>query len=238
MSTTLELYAGVDTTTESVDTFRFDQCRVAEGAGESVVDGSFTVADDYRSGSRFSTGTLVRTWDDFSLQGAAGDTLDIDGSTTASYLSSDMSDYSRTVDLPRYAERSSSGLVERLDEASLSLRVDDRSDGLFEGYRLDVSGTVTSAATGGAGVVVDTVTTLARYRRTDGYLEDEIIRPFDGELSLRAEDGRTVTLVARDTDTDALFVDRSFTGTDGTSRTAKNVPFAVLTTVAPVDVGN
>ena len=223
--------------TFDVDVYRFDDCRLAGDGGEIVVGGDLVVTANYTQGSRADDSQRAHEWRELTVREADGGSLEIDGRMTYSaYNDSNFNDGARVVELARYVRTAPDGRVERLDDVSFSRSFDNEGSGLYRGYRLDASGTVTGPATGGTAVTVETATPFTRVFRSDASPDDELVSPFAGELSLRSDAGGALTATARDTDDEDLSVDVSFVGADGTVREIESVPFPDLAVPSPSEV--
>lgn len=216
------------------EAFRFEDCRLAGAdGGERVIDGSLSTLDDATSSRRLDTNRLAFDWRGFTLASEGTIRLEVDGTTVIRDESGWPARSSRTVSLARYVERGDGGaLVQRLGDVELAWR--ESREGPLDAYELTLSGTVASPVTGGVAVTLETVTPFARRRRAD-LADGPYTLPSTGELGARAEDGRTLSVVARDADTASVRVDRRYEDAAGGVRETTDAPFAELTLFGPPD---
>ena len=227
----LEIFESSYTRQGRGERFSFDDCRLAvDGGGENVLNGDLTVLDDFDSGRRFSTRRIFHTWGDFTFASEGTTVLTIDGSTKVDDENTERPVSRRTAEFARYVETTDAGVpVEQLVDSSFALRT--AREGPYSEYDLTLSGAILSLPTDNIGVVVDTVTDFSRrYRADEG---DPSTEPFVGELTFRADDGRSLTLTARDGRTEDLLVDSRYTNAEGEVRERESVPLVELTTAGP-----
>lgn len=213
---------GTDTRTD-LGFYRFEDCRLGadDDDGEEVVDGDLFAGSHRVSGPDDDLFSRRNVWSGFTYVDESGAGFEVDGSVDASTTADGtVGTESREVALSRYSRNDDAGAAERLEDIDFDFST-KRLDGRFDAYSLVVSGTVTNARGGDVGVAIDTVIPFRRGPGTTG--------PLVGELALRAEDGRFLSITARPTDAFVpLLVDRDFVDSDGTVRRSEGVGFVLL----------
>lgn len=219
--------------------YRFDGCRLpSDTNGETEVNGSLIDQSLERSGSRFDSREHMHRWTDFALTDDSVTVLEIDGETVIYDENSYFPNADRRVALTLFEERDAGGDALRMSDVSMVLSTSISGGGSIEEYSLEVEGTISDRSTGDVGVAMTSPTALTRARYLGNDPDFALFtdaRPFTGEIGLRADDGRYVTVLARDTDTEELYVDLTSVTADGTSSARTNVPFASLTVYPPED---
>lgn len=219
--------------------YRFDGCRLpSDTNGETEINGSLVDMSLERSGSRFDSREHMHQWMDFALTNDSDTFLEVDGETVIYDENSYSPNADRRVALTFFDERGAGRDALRMSDVSVMLRTSIGGGGAIEQYSLDAEGTISDTSTGNVGVAITspTVLTRARYLGSDpDFAEFTDAQPFTGEINLRAEDGRYVTVLARDTDSEDFYVDLTSVTADGTSTDRTNVPFASITVYPPED---
>ncbi|MGQ7848026.1 hypothetical protein ACUNV4_26255 [Granulosicoccus sp. 3-233] len=212
----------------SMDSYHFDQCRVAID-GEQLFNGSLSVLDDYTSGRHFTVRSGRVVWQGFEWQRGHG--VNISGNAmieTYNFNSFDSQQY-RKASIQDYSMSRGSEIVEQVSDGVFTQTAESSANGGINDYVMSASGSVVNAS--GIAVHIKTDPAISSHIAAASL---DIESAFDGQVLLTADDGSELSLVANQlADSRALLVDVDYRNAAGVLRSQVGERFAELGFVAP-----